>query len=122
MARSPNKTVAEGTIKRVVVKLDGKEWPLVVNHNVLIECEELTGMNMLSTGEASMFKPSAKLIRAMLYLCLKRAGAKYTLEEVGSMIGPHNLLMVGNALMAAWAASMPDKEDDANPTQAAMAN
>jgi hypothetical protein len=111
--------VADKLIQKVEVKLKGKKWPLLVDHNVLIECEDLTGLNML-TGEANLLRPSAKLVRALLFLCLQRAGADYTLEQVGKLITPKNLVLVQEGLLKAWAASMPDDEEDEGegPTEA----
>jgi len=109
--------MADRLIRKVQVHLDGKDWPIVVSHNVLIDCEELTGLNVL-TGEANLMRPSAKLVRALLYLCLKRAGADYTLEQVGDLITPHNIVMVQEGLLNAWAASMPEGEEDEHPMKA----
>src|SRR2546430_13397757 len=97
-------------IQKVVLPLDGKEWRSVITHNTLIDCEELTGLNSL-TGEVNILRPSAKLVRALLYLSLKHAGAKYTLEQVGLMINPQNIVAIQEGLLAAWAASMPDAEE-----------
>jgi hypothetical protein len=106
-------------IQKVVVRLDGKDWRLVITHNTLIECEDLTGLNLL-TGEVNIIRPSAKLVRALLYLSLKHAGAEYSLEKVGELITPQNIVAVQEGLLSAWAASMPDpKEEDENPTPAA---
>lgn len=110
--------IADKLIQKVQMRLDGKDWPLVVTHNVLIECEELTGLNML-TGEANLLRPSAKLVRALLYLCLQRAGAPYTLEQVGDLITPQNLVLIQEGLLKAWAASMPEPEEGEGPTKAA---
>jgi hypothetical protein len=113
--------IADKLIQKVEVRLDGKNWPLLVDHNVLIECEELTGLNML-TGEAGMMRPSAKAVRALLYLCIKRAGAKYTLQQVGKLITPHNIVKITEGLLAAWAASMPERDEEEgedDPTKAA---
>lgn len=110
--------IADKLIQKVQVRLDGKDWLIVVSHNVLIECEELTGLNVL-TGEANMLRPSAKLVRALLFLCLQRAGAKYTLEQVGDLITPQNIVMVQEGLLNAWAASMPEPEEESEgPTKA----
>jgi hypothetical protein len=113
-------TTAEKLIKKVEIRLDGKNWPIVITHNVLIECEDLTGLNVLA-GEVNLVRPSAKLVRGLLYLALKRADAKYTLAEVGDLITPHNIVKVQEALLTAWAASMPDEEDsnEDRPTRAA---
>jgi hypothetical protein len=109
--------MADKLVEKVQIRLDGKDWPIIVSHNVLIDCEELTGLNVL-TGEANLVRPSAKLVRALLYLCLKRAGAEYSLEEVGDLITPHNLVMVQEGLLKAWAASMPEEEETARPIKA----
>lgn len=110
---------AEKLIQKVEILLDGKNWPIVITHNTLIECEDLTGLNLL-TGEANLLRPSAKLVRALLFLSLQHAGAKYTLQEVGELIGPQNIVRVQEALLTAWAASMPPAEAETeNPTQAA---
>ena len=114
----PRKPIAEKLIPKVELKLDGRTWPLVVTHNALIECEELTGLNLIA-GEVNLLRPSAKLVRALLYVALRRAGAKYTLEQVGILIHPQNIVMVQEALLTAWAASMPGPEDNAErPTPA----
>jgi hypothetical protein len=110
----PPRKLAEKLTQKVQVHLDGRDWPIVVTHNVLIDCEELTGLNVL-TGDANIVRPSAKLVRALLYLCLKRAGAKYTLDQVGDLITPQNLVMVQEGLLSAWAASMPEQEPEQRP-------
>ena len=79
----PKKTISEKLIRKVELKLDGKTWPLVVTHNVLIECEDLTGLNLIA-GEVNLLRPSAKLVRALLYIALRRAGAKYPGRLLGS--------------------------------------
>lgn len=119
MATKKSGAATDKLIRKVQVELDGKTWPLVITHNVLIDCEELTGLNLLA-GEANLLRPSAKLVRGLLYCSLKRAGAEYTLQEVGEMIHPQNIVVIQEALLNAWAASMPAKEPEPdNPTQAA---
>jgi hypothetical protein len=111
--------LTQKVIRKVEVRIDGKDWPVVITHNVLIDCEELTGMNVL-TGDVNITRPSAKLLRALLYLALKGAGAKYTLEKVGEFINPQNIVKVQEAILTAWAAAMPEpEEDDQNPMKAA---
>lgn len=112
--------IADKLIQKVQIRIDGKDWPIVITHNVLIECEELTGINVLSfeQGTVSIIRPSATLMRALLYLTLKRAGAKYTLDEVGELITPHNLQLINEGILKAWAASMPEPEEGEGPTKA----
>ncbi len=97
-----------------MIGLDGKDWPIVVTHNLLIDCEELTGLNVLA-GEVNLLRPSAKLVRAILYLALKGAGAKYTIEQVGDLINPQNIVKIQEAILTAWAAAMPEPEEETNP-------
>jgi hypothetical protein len=67
----------------------------LVTHNVIIDAEEGLGErgNILS-GETNIVRPSAKTLRALLWAALKRAGAKYTLEQAGEFIHPGNLVMI----------------------------
>ena len=86
------KSIAERLIRKVELKLDGKTWPLVVTHNVLIECEELTGLNLIA-GEVNLLRPSAKLVRALLYVANvllrsgNRAPARILLKTAISVAG-----------------------------------
>lgn len=107
-------------IQKVELKIDGRQWPIVVDHELLIDLEDLTGLNVL-TGTVNVAHPSAKLMRDFLYLALKRAGAKYTQKEVSARINPGNILLIQEALLAAWSASMPELEPESpeNPTPAA---
>jgi len=104
------KPVANRVIEKVKIRLDGREWPLIVNHNLLCDLEDMTGANVLF-GADNIAKPSAKMIRALLYLCLREQGAEYTLQQVGELITAANLHLVTKGIIEAWVASMPRKED-----------
>jgi hypothetical protein len=91
---------------RVEVSLGGRSWRLCFTHRVLLECEELTGLSLLTGANLS----SARLIRVLLYCALRRAGATYTLEQVGGFIRPTTLSSIQQAVGAAWQSSMPDPE------------
>ena len=56
--------IADKLVQKVEILLDGKTWPIVITHNILIECEDLTGLNVLS-GDANLVRPSEKLMRAL---------------------------------------------------------
>lgn len=116
------KNIAEKLIEKVEIKLGNKTYPVVMTHNVLIDIEEQSGLNLLS-GEASIIKPSFKAMRAMLYAVMTRAGEEIHIEDVGKLIGPHNLMSLQEAFLNAWAASMPkeEREKAANPTKAVAA-
>lgn len=111
VVQMPDQPTADKVIKRVTVILEGREWPLVITHNVLIDCEEMTGLNVL-TGGVNLARPSATLIRALLFLSLRRAGAKYTLAQVGDMVHPGNMAEIMKGLGEAWKASNPDPEPE----------
>jgi hypothetical protein len=91
---------------RVEVTLGGRSWRLCLTHRVLLECEELTGLSLLAGANLS----SARLIRVLLYCALKRAGATYTLEQVGAFIRPRTLSTIQQAINAAWLSAMPEPE------------
>lgn len=105
------KPLANKVIDKVVVALDGREWQLVVNHNVLCELESMTGVNALFGADNVFTRPSAKTLRALLFLCLREQGAEYTLEEVGNLINAKTLPLITKGILLAWVASMPKKED-----------
>jgi hypothetical protein len=91
---------------RVEVTLGGRSWRLCLTHRVLLECEELTGLSLLAGANLS----SARLIRVLLYCALRRAGATYTLEQVGAFIRPTTLSTIQQAVGAAWQSAMPEPE------------
>lgn len=89
---------------RVEVSLGGRSWRLCFTHRVLLECEELTGLSLLTGANLS----SARLIRVLLFCALRRAGGAFTLEQVGRLIQPRTLSTIQQAVGAAWQSSMPD--------------
>ena len=112
MSNKKHSSIADKlVVEKVEIKIDGKVWPVVVTHNVIIDAEEAMGSNgNLLSGETNLAKPSFKTTRALLYAVLKRSGAKYTLDEVGDLITPHNLVKIQEAILTSWAASMPELE------------
>jgi hypothetical protein len=103
--------VANKVIDRVMVRLDGHDWQLVITFNTLCELETMTEINGLFGAQSIFVRQSPKGIRALLWLCLREQGAKYTLEEVGELINAETLPKVAEGLLLAWVASMPKKED-----------
>lgn len=105
--------IADRLTRKVQVHLGGRDWQLVVTHEVLLDCEALTGKKLLAGGEE--LKPSAKLVRALLYLMLRRAGSGLSPAQVGKFLTPDKAESFKSIVIDAWAASMPDtkpaKED-----------
>jgi hypothetical protein len=106
------KSLAEKLTKHVDLDLHGEHYKIVIDHNLLIEVEDLVpGLNVL-TGDANLFKPSAKLLRAILYLALQRDGAKYSLAQVGDLITAQSIKPIQVAILAAWSGAWPEAEPE----------
>ena len=106
--------VANKVIDKVMVRLDGRDWQLVITFNLLCELQTMTEINGLFGAESIFVKQNPIGIRALLYLCLREQGAEYTLEQVGDLINAKTLPLVTQGLLLAWVASMPKKEDAGN--------
>lgn len=91
--------------RRVEFSYEGCPWPLVFTHGALLRCEELTGTPML---KARLAQPSARLLRALLFVALREAGAPCTLEKAGEQITRKSIASVRATIIGAWAASMAD--------------
>lgn len=103
--------IANKIIDKVVIRLDGREWQLILNFNMICELKQMTGLNALDV-EHNLFHPLDPIaIRTLLYLSLREQGAPYTLAQAGNLINPQTLLPIADGLIKAWAASMPRKED-----------
>lgn len=103
-------SLSDQLIERVTVNLAGQEWRLVVTYGALLDCEEVTGIDML-TGVEAFVNPSCQSVRALLWAVLKRHDAGFTLREAGNLIGPQDVERVQAALTRAFVASSspPDK-------------
>jgi hypothetical protein len=107
--------LARWLTKRVEFSLGGQKWPLVFTHRALFFCEELTGMDMLTT---SLVDSSATLIRALIFAALDCAGAKCSLPVVGEEINRVGISRARIALVTAWAASMVPVEPETKDSYA----
>lgn len=98
--------LAELLNPRVAILLDGRWWPLVLTHGVLIEVGRELGCDALT--EIPIAQGSARVLRAVLWAALARAGAGWELADVGRLITRGNLGQVRKTIEAAWLASMPE--------------
>jgi hypothetical protein len=119
------KTVAgvlgeDPTLPEVSIILGGVERKLCFDYNAIVLAEKATGVNLLQgiVGEIT-----ASNLRGLLWAALKRDCPKLTLDELGTMIKPHMLGTIHQALQAAWFGSLvdPDKAAEAEPTGEAEA-
>lgn len=111
--------IAEMLSPKVELTVGGQKYRLLLDHAALIEAEDLLGINILCGDGGTVFRPSAKVLRALLYVVLKRAGATFDLQEAGNLITPGNILKIQEAIQAAWFASMQEPDNSADPQKAA---
>lgn len=99
--------IAEWLIPRVEFSFGGQLWALIFTHRCLLECERLTGIDMLTVD---MINPPARLLRALLFCALIGAGASMSLEDAGDLLGEIGLAAAKQLTVRAWIASMPEPE------------
>jgi hypothetical protein len=85
----------------VTIEIDGKSFEITVGTNDLIQVEELTGRNMLM-GMANLVMPDVTILRALLFVTLRKAGATYTLPEVGGLITIDNIITLRDKFLDSW--------------------
>jgi hypothetical protein len=85
----------------VTIELDGKSFEITVGTNDLIQVEELTGRNMLM-GMANLVMPDVTILRALLFVTLRKAGAPYTLQEAGGLITIDNIITLRDKFIDSW--------------------
>jgi hypothetical protein len=101
-------TLAQRLTRRVEFRIAGQAWPLVITYRVLLDCQEIAGVDMLGQN---LGDPSASLLRSLMYCALQYAGAPCSLEEVGRAIAraPQKTRRI---LAEAWRASLPDADPE----------
>jgi hypothetical protein len=93
----------------VEFKLGGQSWNLLITYGVLLECECLTGVDMLGSAR-NILAPNAVGLRALLWCLLQRDGCTWTVPEVGRKLTPKVAAQARAAVQKAFAASMPEPE------------
>lgn len=102
--------LSELLTRRVEFSIGGRAWPLIFTHRALLMCQQITGIDMLST---TMTGPSAALLRGLLFAALSVAGAPCSMADVGRAVTFRNVQKVSGTVTAAWSASMADPEPKA---------
>jgi hypothetical protein len=102
-----NRSLPQWLIRRVEFRFEGTRWPVIFTHKALLICEELTGEDMLNK---EIGRPSALMLRALIFSALTAAGAKCSLGAVGDHIPFSRLEATQKCVLDAWLASMPDPE------------
>ena len=96
----------------VTVKAGDKEYTLRLDFNASCELEAATGKSSFALAKA-MEEPTASLVRAMLWACLRRHHRNLSLDEVGDIISD-----IGPDVAADWlkqAGEASSSKADANP-------
>jgi hypothetical protein len=77
-----------------------------MTYRVLLECEEIAEVNLLSPS-FDVTRPSARLVRALLWAALVSAGCELSEKQVGAKLSLRGASRAHAALLDAWLASMP---------------
>ena len=105
------------TIHPVKLELEGEEYTLIFDFNSIALAESITKVNLL---EAIEFKGiTAAQYRGIFYASLLKAQPEITLAEAGSLITLRYMPLITDAMVSAWIASMPAKDNEENPLEPA---
>jgi hypothetical protein len=77
-----------------------------MTYRVLLDCEEMADVDLLSPS-FDVTRPSARLVRALLWAALISAGCKLSERQVGAKLSLRGASRAHTALLNAWLASMP---------------
>lgn len=101
------RSLADLLVKPVLFQFGGETWRLLITYGVLLDCESESDADMLGSTEG-IVSPSAQVLRALLWAALRRAGARWSIEEVGAMIKElRQIAGIRRALQQAFIASLP---------------
>lgn len=103
-------SIAHRLTRPVELSAGGGAWRILFTHRVLLDIEELTGLNAMQVNLGQL---SARLLRAVLFAVLREAGAPFSLAEAGVLLLPTDVARIRGSLIEAWQASMPEADPDA---------
>lgn len=98
----------------VTILFRGQQVQLVVTHQVLLDLERRTKLDLLSDALLTT-NLTASLLRNILHVLLTRSHPDCTLREVGTLFKPEIVGEIRALIIEAFAASMPlPREDDSD--------
>jgi hypothetical protein len=103
----PPRNIAELLTAAGSISIEGRRWPLLITHSVLLYCERETGLDMLNSFR--IVQATSGALRALLWGSLQRAGAEYSPADLGALFTLRSAAIVRKQLMRAWAGSMPER-------------
>lgn len=95
----------------VKVKLD-KERTLRLDLNAMVRFEQASGKSLLK--QSTWDTLSIADIRSLLWACLLHEDPELTVEQVGSMIHPGNMVQVFGEIQRVWQLSAPEPTGEAS--------
>ena len=117
------------TQEPVTIKFDGAEYQVAFTFNTPYEIERFSGRSFLddlrdchACYRGEEVQPRLAFLRAALYVLLRDAGCRLTLEQVGERLSDFNELgPVYTGILLAWAKSQ-DKGKKQDPPPATIAS
>lgn len=108
VARLPHGKLAAALTAPVEIAIRERRWPLLVTNGVLLDCERMTGVDMLNSFRID--QAASAVLLPLFWLLLARAGAEYSSPaEVGDLITLRSLFVIRRRVLRAWVASMPER-------------
>ena len=101
------------TVKYVPLEIEGETYQLAYDFNAIAVAEAECDVNLLYAIQ--FHNLNARQFRGLLYAALLKSKPDITIAKVSSLITAGNLDRISEALVQAWAASMPKKADEENP-------
>ena len=119
-------TVTDLLVKSPILHLGGKEWPVLITHEVILRFEKEAGVSTLAETPVLEKAPPGKKVkppfspsrlsaaqtRALSWSAIHRISPSTTLKTVGGWIDHRSLGPTRDTLLEAWRESMPEPETD----------
>lgn len=106
-------TPADPTAHFATLEIDGQAYSLIYDFNAIAEAEALIPDCNLLHGIAAVYRNTwnARQLRGLFYAALQRAHPQISLTGAGSLIGIDTMPEIRDALLAAYAASLPEAKN-----------
>lgn len=95
------------TLPDVELVLGGETYALAYDFNNVVQAEKSTGVNLLTSVVGEI---TAQSLRGLLWASLLKDRPDITIEAVGKLIRPTNIVTIREAVVSCWFGSVPDTE------------
>lgn len=95
------------TLPQVELVIGKTTYHLAYDFNAVVLAEKATGVNLLESVVGDI---SAVSLRGLFWAALLREHPEVTIEQAGSLIMPHNMMTIRQAIVTAWFGSIGDKD------------